>query len=330
MKNTVHDLILKATGAESAVQVEIVQRLWSGYGEIVRYGLTGGCVGSVVVKHVKLPQRERDGLSHARKVRSYRVETAWYRDWSRRCDEKCRVPASLASAAFADQVLMVLEDLDAAGFSRRKYAVGDDDLRACLFWLANFHATFFDDEPKDLWPIGTYWHLATRPDELRALTDTVLKNAAAAIDRKLRTSPYQTLVHGDAKLDNFCFSRDGKQVAAVDFQYVGAGVGIKDVAYFLDSCLDGAQIQRREQALLDIYFSALKSALKLKGKVVDAEAVEKDWRALYPWAWADFHRFLKGWNPGQGDPNGYSERLARQVIAQLENTERRNDALVDG
>jgi hypothetical protein len=100
MNPRIQDIILKATGAQTAIRLEIVQRLWSGYGEIV----------------------------------------------------------------------LVLEDLDAAGFPGRRTAADETRMRACLHWLAHFHATFIGEPPEGLWPTGTYWHLATRPDELEALT----------------------------------------------------------------------------------------------------------------------------------------------------------------
>jgi hypothetical protein len=319
MNDRIHELILNATGAETVIRLEVVQRLWSGYGDIVRYRLTGSERSSVIVKHVNPGRRAMNfDISHRRKVRSYQVETAWYATWSRQCDANCRVPVCFASDSAGDEVLIVLEDLDAAGFPRRRFDASANEIRACLHWLANFHATFIGEQPNGLWPTGTYWHLETRPDELQALRDTALKNAAAAIDQKLRDSRYHTFVHGDAKLANFCFSVDGNRVAAVDFQYVGGGCGIKDVAYFIDSCLDGAECERREQELLDVYFQALKQALKSKQKPVDTEAVEQDWRALYPVAWTDFHRFLKGWSPGHWPSDSYSERLARKVVAELQ------------
>lgn len=316
-------LILQATQAQSIYKIETIQSLWSGYGSIVRYGLQGSMLDSVVVKHVNLgaqgshPRGWNTDLSHRRKMRSYQVETAWYDRWSRHCDSSCRVPACLAFKALGDEVLIVLEDLDASGFRQRRAVVTDAELQACLSWLANFHATFIDEQPEGLWPTGTYWHLDTRPDELAALSDTALKNAAEAIDRKLGNSPFQTFVHGDAKLANFCFSDNGARVAAVDFQYVGGGCGIKDVAYFIGSCLDEDDCQRRESELLDQYFLALRDALKSKRKAIDAQAVENDWRALYPVAWTDFYRFLKGWSPGHWKLHGYSERLAREVVARI-------------
>ncbi|TRW94910.1 oxidoreductase family protein [Candidatus Methylobacter oryzae] len=324
MNEHIRDLVIKATGGKTAFRREVIQRLWSGYGEIVRYGLTGGDRSSVIVKHVKLsaqgshPCGWNTDVSHRRKMRSYQVETTWYGNWSEHCDAQCRIPACLMFESFDDEVLIVLEDLDNAGFPNRRSIAGKNEMRACLNWLANFHATFIGESPNGLWPTGTYWHLETRPDELQALNDIPLKNAASAIDRKLRQSPYQTIVHGDAKLANFCFSNDCSRVAVVDFQYVGGGCGIKDVAYFIDSCLNQDECERQESRLLDIYFQALKRALKTKQKAVDAEAVERNWRALYPVAWTDFHRFLKGWSPGHWNPDSYSERLAREVIAQLQ------------
>jgi Ser/Thr protein kinase RdoA (MazF antagonist) len=165
--------------------------------------------------------------------------------------------------------------------------------------------------------VGTYWHLDTRPDELAALEDRDLKAAASAIDQTLNSARYQTLVHGDAKLANFCFSRSGDQVAAVDFQYVGGGCGMKDVAYFIGSCLYEDECERHEEALLDYYFDLLAKALVQRESAVDAAALEQEWRSLYPVAWTDFHRFMKGWSPGHWKIHSYSERLAREVVAQL-------------
>lgn len=315
--------IIKATGAKALFEIEEIQNLWSGYGKIVRYGLKDSSVDSVVVKHVQLPDQVQHprgwdtDLSHQRKLQSYQVETAWYDQWSQYCDAACRVPECMALENKNNEVFMVFEDLDATGFPERRTSVNLLELKTCLAWLANFHATFMGEQPHNLWPIGTYWHLDTRPDEWEVLSDNALKNAAKSIDLKLCASPYQTFVHGDAKLENFCFSQDGKHVAAVDFQYVGGGCGMKDVAYFIGSCLNDDACERLESQLLDYYFQVLKNALIKKQKQVDAEAVEQNWRDLYAVAWTDFHRFLKGWSPGHWKIHSYSERLAREVVAQL-------------
>ena len=319
-----HAVILAATGAESLYFIEDIQSLWSGYGKITRYGLRGADRERVVVKHVKLPDRQQhprgwnSDRSHQRKIRSYQVETVWYRDWAASCDDRCRVPACLALEARADEFLMVFEDLDASGLPLRKRSVSLEDMQLCLRWLAHFHATFMGETPTGLWEVGAYWHLDTRPDELAALTDVPLKQAAGEIDALLRMARFQTFIHGDAKLANFCFSPHATQVAAVDFQYVGGGCGMKDVAYFIGSCLYEDACEQHEAALLDFYFSALGEALESRDCLVDAHAVEQEWRGLYPVAWTDFHRFMKGWSPGHWKIHGYSERLARQVLAELE------------
>jgi aminoglycoside phosphotransferase (APT) family kinase protein len=317
------DIIRQATGAGGIELIEVIQELWSGYGTIRRYRLTGANRDRVVVKHVHVtdqndhPRGWNTDLSHMRKLRSYEVETAWYANWAVRCDAACKVPHCLALETRGDETLMVLEDLDEIGFSARLESVSETEIVACLNWLANFHATFMGCMPEGLWAQGTYWHLETRPDELEALTDLSLKQAAAAIDRRLRDSRYQTFVHGDAKLANFCFSSSGEKVAAVDFQYVGGGCGMKDVAYFIGSCLAEEECARLEDRLLNCYFTALKKALSLLQPDVDAEAVEEEWRELFPLAWTDFHRFLKGWSPGHWKLTAYSERMAREVVQSI-------------
>lgn len=324
MKNDSFKLIIQqVTGATEIFKITVIQSLWSGYGNIVRYGLKGCERKTIIVKHVLLPDQAHHprgwntDISHQRKIKSYQVEMAWYREFSDACDDSCRIPHCLAVESSENEMLMVLEDLDESGFPARKNSVSMAELKVCLSWLANFHATFLNRKPTDLWETGTYWHLETRPDELQVLDDIPLKNAASKIDQKLKHSPYQTLVHGDAKLANFCFSKNGKEVAAVDFQYVGAGCGMKDVAYFISSCLYENECERHESELLDYYFSELKQALLSKQDSIDPEDVERDWRALYPLAWTDFHRFIKGWSPGHWKIHGYSERISQQVINQL-------------
>lgn len=319
--------IKQATGAAKVEERETIQNLWSGYGKIIRLELEGGTTKSVVVKHVKFPQHQNHprgwntNTSHQRKLRSYEVEVAWYQNWASMCNDRCRIPRCLALETMGNEVLMVLEDLDASGFNARQTTLDWKGIVRCLQWLAHFHARFMGMPPSGLWETGTYWHLATRPDELAAMDDLPLKKAAAKIDQQLSSSPYQTLVHGDAKLANFCFSADGSQVAAVDFQYVGGGCGMKDVAYFIGSCLDEEACEQREAEILDSYFEALARALAHRNGTINVLELEKNWRELYPVAWTDFHRFLKGWSPDHWKLNSYSERIAQQVIADLEKME---------
>uniref|UniRef100_UPI0032177081 phosphotransferase n=1 Tax=uncultured Draconibacterium sp. TaxID=1573823 RepID=UPI0032177081 len=324
MNQHFQNTIVKATGADELFQIEVIQSLWSGYGEIVRFGLRGSKHKSVVVKHVNLPEGGNHprgwntDLSHQRKLKSYKVETEWYKYLSKRCDTTCKIPECYALETLGSEVLMVFEDLDSSGFSgRRSSSVSWDEVNAVLSWLAGFHATFLGEEPADLWQTGTYWHLETRPEELLALEDIPLKNAASAIDKTLTESPFQTIVHGDAKLANFCFSDDGTKVAAVDFQYVGGGCGMKDVAYFIGSCMSEKDCERFENKILDYYFSELKKAVGIKNKNMDTNALESNWRELYHVAWADFHRFVKGWHPGHWKINSYSERISREVVKKL-------------
>ena len=316
--------ILSATGSSMFEVVEVIQELWSGYGQILRLRLDGD--SEVVVKHIRMaatanhPRGWNSDLSHQRKLKSYQVETAWYRHWSERCGPKTRIPELLGFDQHNGEILLILEDLDGSGFSSRltPNATSDAAIKACIDWLANFHASFMGEEPTHLWKTGTYWHLATRSEELASLGDIELKKAAPTLDQILTNTAHQTLVHGDAKLANFCFSKSGKDVAAVDFQYVGGGCGMKDLAYFIGSCLDESSCEKRESEFLDQYFVTLCFNISMNRPDLDPKAIETEWRELYPVAWTDFHRFLKGWSPDHWKINSYSERLTREVVASLQ------------
>ena len=106
-------------------------------------------------------------------------------------------------------------------------------------------------------------------------------------------------------------------MAGVDFQYVGGGCGMKDVAYFLSSCLAPSDLEKWAAPYLDGYFDALRACV---GPRLTPEALgelEDEWRALYAFAWADFYRFLAGWSPQHWKIDRYSRRMTLQALAAL-------------
>jgi hypothetical protein len=321
LSEAIVDRVCAATGAHAVQRAEGIQRLWSGYGEIARLWLSGGARTSVIVKRVQPPAAARvradeqeQQRSHARKLRSYAVEMSFYQRYASRCSDACRVAHALTCERMEEGWLFVLEDLDAAGFGERRAHLSIAGLRACLRWLAHFHATFLGESPAELWPVGTYWHLGTRPDELARGQDPELRSAAHWLDARLRGAQYRTLLHGDAKVENFCFAADLASVAAVDFQYVGGGCGMQDVAYFFSSCLNARACETQAPALLDYYFQVLQQVLTIRRPNIDAVALEVEWRALYPVAWADFCRFMDGWAPEQNARAGYAGRMTALAL----------------
>jgi aminoglycoside/choline kinase family phosphotransferase len=241
------------------VRTEHIQSLWQGYGDLTRVVLE---TGPVVVKWAHPP------TTATAKRASYANELAFYQSLS----PSVRVPTLVTSRATDDEWLLVLEDLDAAGFVRRTDAAHAADLDAVLTWLAQLHTQYLGAR----WPVrGTYWHLEARRHELAAIEDPVLRATASDLDARLASAQFQTIVHGDAKDENFCFTADHR-VAGLDFQYVGYGPGIVDVAYLLYGRSD-------EDSALERYLRQLPAE------------VAREWRVLYPTARRDFERFLAGW-----------------------------------
>ncbi|MFT5808224.1 MAG: hypothetical protein ACI9LG_002525 [Moritella dasanensis] len=332
--------VANAMMAKHVVSTQLIQPLWGGYGELFRATLSGSQYTSVIVKHIKLPQPKvhprgwNTSLSHQRKLKSYQVEVHWYQHYANNCLPQCSVPKCLYVEELDDEILLIMEDLATLGFEQTFTSfepkpathitatndphVSNKQIEACLFWLAYFHAQHLAIEPEGLWECGSYWHLATRPDELAALTDIALQQAAEQIDQTLHQCQYQTLIHGDAKLANFCFTTTGDRVAGVDFQYVGKGCGMKDVILLLSSCLPYQHCEQAVPALLDYYFRQLKQALSEHQPHVNPQAVEDEWRSLYCIAWADFQRFMKGWSPTHWKINSYTEALTQQALVLLD------------
>jgi hypothetical protein len=300
--------IASEVGARSVRPRQHIQQLWGGVGEILRIELDAGPVETAIVKWAK-PPAGLDDVSSRRKRTSFAVEIAFYRSMARRCDDTCRVAKLLAARVVDDEAVLVLEDLDAAGYPGRVDEASDAQLDAALSWLASFHARFLGEPSGQLWPTGTYWHLDTRLDELAAIEDRALREAAPVIAERLSSARFQTIVHGDPKEANFCFGPAG--VAAVDFQYTGRACAMTDVAYLLygrrDEPEDGIDRKR-----LATYFAQLRYRLAAD---VDGAAVEAEWRSLYALARLDFCRFLAGWRPSLWDRDTRGHGFVRRLLS---------------
>ena len=314
--------ISTSTGATDIQVDEKLQTLWGGYGGIFRLSLNGTKHRTAILKLIQPPQQAQHPrgwntpTSHQRKIHSYKVETHWYANYAGLCGESCRVPLVLSAGSDMACQWILMEDLT-THYPLCVSTLSMPEAAVCLRWLAAFHASFIGKTPNGLWPVGTYWHLDTRQDELKNMPKGELKSSAAKLDNLLKECPYQSIVHGDAKLANFCFSKNKSVVAAVDFQYVGGGVGVKDVVYFLGSCLDENTIEKNESALLSVYFTALRKQIAVTHSDELAQCVERAWSDLYAIAWTDFYRFLEGWMPGHKKINRYTKVLADRAFDQI-------------
>ncbi len=311
---------------QSAKKIAKVQSLWSNYGEISRYIIDE--THPIILKWVELPVLDnlRDHprgwsgqTSNARKISSYINEQRFYKDFARNCSEHCYCPKHITSHCFPSEsdpalIWLLMEDLDAAGFDKRYTLAPIEKVKECIDWLAYFHASFIDVSTENLWKTGTYWHLQTRLDEFDAMPDDTLKQHAFAIDQKLNDAKYKTLLHGDAKLANFCFDVKNHRVAAVDFQYTGRGIGVRDLCYLIGSCYYGNELALRESELKEYYFTQFERAMTTLNKGHVTKSIVDEWLHLYPFCWADFERFLRGWAPNHNKLSGFSKEMTDLAI----------------
>ena len=308
------------------VKSDKISTLWSGYGSIVRqtYLLDpkDKTRTTVILKHVSASHLAGSNfdVSHERKLISYEVERFFYKNLASKVQG---APVAKLFESGPDSILM--EDL-AVNYPKENYSYSLDSAKVVLKWLANFHATFWQDtkqavvpppskdvsKAQGVWQQGSYWYLDTRQDEFEQLNDD-WKALAVKVDEKLKSDGYtfQTLLHGDAKAANIVFNSEGTECAMYDFQYIGRGYGVKDLVYFLSTGVKN--MAQNEKELLGYYHQELVSGLSRKENGVQlAEQYTKDiMMEHYELALVDWLRFMKGW--GMWGDSRYVERRVDEI-----------------
>ena len=164
MDKKIEDILLEATDSSSIRDTQLIQNLWSNYGQLNRVLLDKL---PVIIKLIQFPQHSshprgwNSNISHERKVKSYRVEMNWYQHYNEE-NKRCYSPRLIKSGEVDDIQYLILEDLQSLKY-RPKATLHWREVQLCLKWLANFHAQYMFQPPDRLWETGTYWHLDTRP-----------------------------------------------------------------------------------------------------------------------------------------------------------------------
>ncbi len=92
---------------------------------------------------------------------------------------------------------------------------------------------------------------------------------------------------------------------------------MKDVAYFLGSCLSSSECELYEKELLGYYFSEMEQVFDVSTFQFSFKELEQEWRMLYPVACTDFTRFLLGWMPTHQKINRYNLNIMNAVLSRL-------------
>jgi hypothetical protein len=176
---------------------------------------------------------------------------------------------------------------------------------------------------KSIWLNGGYTYLATRQSEYRnllrdsdsewsealtrpvgdrnqSIAELVAIFLAPSKSTKTLIERYQTLIHGDVKSENLFTNDLGDQVAFYDFQYVGLGLGVCDLAKFFTCSVPLAMLVSNEpvpdvlvmddgeRTLLEKYWSNLQ---KVGGREYEWDLFVRHWET----ALVDWLRFQASW-----------------------------------
>jgi aminoglycoside/choline kinase family phosphotransferase len=95
-------------------------------------------------------------------------------------------------------------------------------------------------------------------DDLGPADVETLRAAAGATAQWVMARPEPfSLLHGDYRLDNLMFGDVAGDVVAVDWQTLAVGPPLRDVAYFLGTCLEPAERAQVEEDLVRVYHAEL-------------------------------------------------------------------------
>ncbi len=212
---------------------------------------------------------------------------------------------------------------------------------------------------RGLWSRGTFWNLYRSRSQFADLERTFarelsgrlaseyprllkerpgiallarrLKVAGPVLDQRLlpglNNPSWFTILHGDLKGANFALRHNSSEggndckweAGAFDFQWSGAGLGARDVAYLVISCCcpDYVSTVEAEDELLKAYFTERCRAQR-QSKSKGVEMSFRDFRLLYDVSFCDFMRWLLGYGLWGGPLEKWTLVRADDILARAD------------
>lgn len=274
-----HDGSLPPTVAVSTVETEQIGVGVGVMGElfVARMTFDGDAPDAPSSVVVKLPSPYEVNRAQGVGLGMYEAEVAFYRDMA------ARTTARTPHCHFAEIVpgtanfVLVIENLSRLVVADEVAGLDLERATVAIGALARIHGSWWDQvdgeefdwiprmwSPRiegfagmfpDLWAMYATKFADTLPPGGREAGQAITSNYAT-IMKTLDAKP-TTLVHQDFRCDNLMFAPDGTDVTVIDWQSVGRGASVYDLAYFISGSLDTELRRANERALVDEYVRVL-------------------------------------------------------------------------
>ena len=240
----------------------------------------------------KCPSTDESSRHIAKLVRNYELEISWYRDLAAITPVNCPECFHAEIDTNGIDFVLLLDDRAPAGQGDQLLGANDAQMRPAIAEMALLHAAHWNSDilhryewlnystankelVRQLLP-GLYPGFCQRykgrlSSEILDMGQGLVDNIGAYLDTQ---TAVRTVVHGDFRLDNLLFSPNGK-VTVVDWQTVGTGSPMADLAYFIGTSIaDPAAREASERGLFEHYLAQL----ALAGVSASAEDNWHDYR----------------------------------------------------
>lgn len=244
-------------------------------GQLARVALRSPDPAAPASVIVKLPTTDPGGRFIGETMRVWYREHCFYRDVASQMN--IRVPHALVN--IAEPPCLVLEDLSPAEPGDHVAGATLDQAQRAIDVLSRHHAAWFEhpllpsltwmpglDDPSVLtlgpmFEVGWPLFLERFGEELPERCLRWCEQFARGIPEWIRGHFHEpvTLTHGDFRLDNLFFARDGT-VAVIDWQLCMRAPGQADLVYFCANNLTVPMRRAHEDALIERYVAGLHAA----------------------------------------------------------------------